>query len=78
MRKAEIQLPLFGPEDLPRVRPPRTVMSVIDAAQDFAGTDIARFKCRTCGHETGWGDGKPGDGRPCPECGGEGDGNDGG
>ena len=70
MRRAEIQLLLFGSGGLPRARAPRRTMRVIDAGEDFAGTDIVRLKCWACGFETDWTPERPEDrrGRPCPRC----------
>lgn len=58
----------------PKIDSPRRVlMHVFDAGNLAGGSKGIRFRCRACGHDTGW---IPDDctvsqnkrGRPCPTC----------
>jgi DNA-directed RNA polymerase subunit RPC12/RpoP len=42
---------LFGPVP---VKPRRVMMAAHDAGSFPDGKDAAEFRCRKCGHETGW------------------------
>lgn len=56
------------PLSMPRSRPRRVMMRVVDA-----GDEVIQFRCHACGHDTGWlVDTKTVTenrrGMPCPKC----------